>query len=149
MHQADPAWFPWTVPTGWRHVVIQFITWNETSGSMCACIRVWGACAKNTVPLIPLTCAELNQGKSTRCFILALTFRSRRHLYSRIQSLKKGQRFQVRFWRGGFFMFGSGIFLVFFLNCLGNSYCKEQATDFPPSTRRSKAFCFCHWNKDT
>lgn len=75
--------------------------------------------------------------------------RRSRHLHSRIHSLKKGQRFQAHFWRGGFLCFIGGGGAVFFLNCLENPHCKEQATYFSPTARRSKAFCFCHWNKDT
>lgn len=64
--------------------------------------------------------------------------RRSRHLHSRIHCLKGGQRFQVHFWRGGFLCLVG--FFVFFLNCLENTHCKEQATYFTPITRRSKAF---------
>lgn len=151
MHQADPAWFPWVMPTGRKHVVIQFITWNETSGSMCACVRILGACAK--ILLLWFSQHVLNSVKEGEQGMFHFSsniqqVRRSRHLHSRIHSLKKGQRFQAHFWRGGFLCF-IGVFFVFFLNCLENPHCKEQATYFTPTTRRSKAFCFCHWNKDT
>lgn len=72
--------------------------------------------------------------------------RRSRHLHSRIHSLKKDQRFEAHFWKGGFLCSVGGLF-VFFLNCLENPHCKEQATCFTLTTRRSKAFCFCHWKK--
>lgn len=117
MHQADPAWFPWVMPTGQKHVVIQFITWNETSGRVCACVRILGACAK--ILLLWFSQHVLNSVKEGEQGVFHFSaniqqVRRSRHLHSRIHSLKKGQRFQAHFLRGGLLCFIGGFFFFLF-----------------------------------
>lgn len=89
--------------------------------AVCVHVLGFGAPVPKYCPSNSLNmCWTQSKREHKVCFILVPTFRSSRHLYNGIHSIKEGQRFQACFWRGRFFIFGSGSFLVFFLNCLGN-----------------------------
>lgn len=139
------------MPTGQKHVVIQFITWNETSGSMRACVRSLGAHAKMLLLWFPRHVP--NSVKENKvCFILAPHSAGQKKQGSAWHNsqLKKRLEFQAYFWRdgGGVLLFFLWV-LAFLFQLYRELHYKEQAKILTPTARRSKVFCFCHLNKGT